>query len=52
MRMLVHILAAAAVLAGSAPSHAQSLAESFKGKQFRFVLGAAPDRIMTSGRAS
>jgi tripartite-type tricarboxylate transporter receptor subunit TctC len=41
MRSLIGALATATLLAGSAPSHVQSLADEFKGKQFRFVLGAA-----------
>ena len=40
--MLVRVAIVIAVLAGAAPGHAQSLADLYKGKQFRFVLGAAP----------
>ena len=39
MRSLLHALAAAAVVVGGAPCHAQP--DLFKGKPLRFVLGAA-----------
>jgi tripartite-type tricarboxylate transporter receptor subunit TctC len=41
MRALVGAVATVLVLAGMAPAPAQPLAEAFKGKQIRFVLGAA-----------
>ncbi|MEA2988515.1 MAG: hypothetical protein QOG83_1226 [Alphaproteobacteria bacterium] len=41
MRCFPAAFAAVVGLGAAAPSHAQPLAEAFKGKQFRFVLGAA-----------
>src|SRR3954470_21123663 len=41
MHKLFHVAAMAALLFPSSVPHAESLAELFKGKQLRFVLGAA-----------
>ena len=42
-RQLLLFLACTLVLsAGTLPTHAQSVADFFRGKQIRFVLGAAP----------
>jgi tripartite-type tricarboxylate transporter receptor subunit TctC len=42
MQRLLSTLIAAALVAGMQPGHSQSIADSFRGKQIRLVLGAAP----------
>jgi tripartite-type tricarboxylate transporter receptor subunit TctC len=42
MHRLLTALAVAALFAGTLPGHGQSAADFFRGKQIRFVLGAAP----------
>jgi tripartite-type tricarboxylate transporter receptor subunit TctC len=42
MQRLLLTLTVVALFAGTLPVHAQSVADSFRGKQIRFVLGAAP----------
>src|SRR5262249_51730792 len=44
MQQLLPALAVATLFAGTLPGHAQSIADSFRGKQIRFVLAAAPGR--------
>jgi tripartite-type tricarboxylate transporter receptor subunit TctC len=42
MRLLVHSLVIAAVIAGALPCQAQPIGDLFRGKPLRFVLGASP----------